>query len=145
MNRTLIDTERKVRIVIDHSAHDGWSAVAAVDDTLGFERILGTSARDVLIKMQVLLEESGTLDDRPVPIPEQDYELVCTMLRGIAATWDEPRHIPSWRTNEYIRGQIELVIETCRVVNDDEYERVDVDTDRQRDRITDWLRAEVWK
>lgn len=144
MKRTLSNTERKVRIVLDHSSRDGWSAVAAVDDTLGFDRLRGVSAQDALAKMRVLIEDSGSLDDRPVPLPEKDYDLLCSLLRGIAETWGTT-NLPNWREDEYLRGQLELVIETCRVVTDEEYERGDVDTGMQRDRITDWIQQEVWK
>jgi len=151
MKRTLNDTARRVRIVVDNytTADDPqgnvWSAGASIDSKVVTYERMASSPQDVFVKMRVALEESGDLDDPVLPVPEKDYELLCTLLRNIASTWGDPRDVPDWRENEYLRGQLELVIETCRVVTDEEYERGDGDIDQQRDRITTWIEQEVWK
>lgn len=152
MRRTLNDTPRKIRIVIDNfTEHAGvvfddsrWSAGASIDGVIATYEVSGTSPADVLAKIRVALEQYGDLDDPIMPVPEKDKELLLKMLAGIMSTWGGPADIPDWRENEYIRGQLELVIETCRVVTDEEWERGDGDIEQQKDRITDWLRAKVW-
>jgi hypothetical protein len=147
MKRTLSNTGRKVRIVIDNfhnEAFDAWSAGASVDGVIVTYEVSGTSPTDVLAKISVALERGGDLDDALVPVPEQDKAQLLVMLKAIFETWGHASDIPDWRDNEYLRGQLELVIEMCRVVTDEEYGRGDGDIDQQRDRITDWLKARVW-
>jgi hypothetical protein len=153
MKRTLKDTERKVRIVIDNYTipveinfeDQRWSAGVSIDGEILGHEVSGTTAHDVLSKLRVALEAGDRLNDPVMPVPEKDYELLCSLLRNIASTWGDPRDVPDWRENEYIRGQLELVTETCRVLTDEEWERGDVDMDTMRDRITTWIEAEVWK
>jgi hypothetical protein len=152
VNRTLNDTSRKVRIVIDNftrteAENDGynWSAGASIDGTIVTFEVYDLNPDAVLAKLRVALEHSGELDDLPVPVPEKDKAALFVLLRGILATWGEPSDLPDWRENEYIRGQLELITETCRVVTDEEWERGDGDLDLQRDRITDWIKARVWE
>lgn len=150
MKRTLTDTERNVRIVIDNFSNprtsaDRWSATVGIDGTYKDSGIFGTSAEDALAKLRVKLEEGEALDDRPVALPEKDRELLSTMLRGIARTWGFPREIPNWRQNDFIRGQIQLVIETCRILTDDEVSRGDGDMEMMSDRVATWIETEAWR
>jgi hypothetical protein len=155
MKRTLKDTDRNVKFVIDNQDREAvwadggdnpWTANVYVDgDLVLTEAQLGTTPADAFAKIVVEIEKSGELNDLPVPVPEKDKDLLLTLLENIGATWGSPADVPDWRENEYIRGQLELVIETCRVVTDDEFERGDGDIDQQRDRITTWIEQEVWK
>jgi hypothetical protein len=151
MDRTLNDTSRKVRIVIDNFTVGEdplgytWSAGASIDSTIVTFEVTGINAQDALGKLRVALDHSGELNDPLIPVPEKDKAVLFVLLRGILSTWGEPNDLPDWRTNEYIRGQLELITETCRVVTDEEWERGDGDLDLQRDRITDWIKARVWE
>jgi hypothetical protein len=149
MKRTLNDTARRVRIVISNNEQmadhpDIWSAGASIDGTIISYEVSGSSAQDVLAKMRIALEHGGELDDLPVPVPEKDKAVLLLLLQGIFSTWGTPADIPNWRENEYLRGQLELVIETCRVVTDQEWETGDAEGDMIRDRITDWITRQVW-
>jgi hypothetical protein len=152
MKRTLKDTERKVRIIIDNFSEttaegflQRWSAGAAIDGTIVTYEVMGATAEEAFQRISVALEHGGDLDDPLFPIPEKDKEPLLAMLRAIFDTWGHSSDIPDWRENEYIRGQLELVIEMYRVISDEEWERGDSDIDSERDRITDWLKAQVWR
>jgi len=152
MKRTLNDTPRKVRIVIDNFTVPAgvqfpgtpWSAGASIDGIIEAVEVSGTSPADVLAKIRVALEGTGELDDPTVPVPEKDKVILLKMLEGIYSTWGTSADIPDWRDNEYLRGQVELVMETCRVVTDEEWAEGDADGEMLKDRIVDWLKAAVF-
>lgn len=148
MKRTLKETERLVRIVIDNTTEaTGWSAGASVDGTIVPFEVVAEHPALAFRQIVEWLEASDFLDDRPVPIPEKDRDLVRSLLKGIAGTWDEshPENFPDWRDNEYARGQVELVIETCRVVTDREYDEGNVDGEVLHDRVMQWVRTGAWR
>jgi hypothetical protein len=155
MKRTLKDTDRNVKFVIDNqdraevwASGDSrpWTANVYVDgDLVLTEAELGATPAEAFAKIVVEIEKTTELNDLPVPVPEKDKDLLLMLLEKIGDTWGHPSDVPDWRENEYLRGQLELVIEMCRVVTDEEYERGDGDIDQQRDRITTWIEQEVWK
>lgn len=156
MKRTLKDTNRTVVITIDNRDREElwasgevqiWTSIATIDGEIWpGEAEFGITPDKAFARMAEALDKSGDLDDLPIPVPERDYELLCSLLRGIASTWDQPADVPDWRTNDYLRGQLELVIETCRVLTDKEYdEGSGVDGEVLRDRITTWITSEAWK
>lgn len=155
MKRTLQNTDRNVKFVIDNQDRaavwaDGgdnpWTANVYVDgDLVLTEAELGRTPQDAFAKIVVEIEKSNELNDLPVPVPEKDRELLLHLLEAIGMTWGDPSDVPDWRENEYLRGQLELVIEMCRVVTDEEWERGDGDTEQQLDRITTWIEAKVWE
>jgi hypothetical protein len=158
MKRTLMNTDRTVKIVVDnqdrrdvweHGAVEVWTANVYIDGSEesvdGGLPVFAATAHEAFRRAATELEKTTELWDLPVPVPAKDYELLCSLLRGIASTWGHPADIPDWRENEYIRGQLELVIETCRVVTDEEFQDGTGDSEMLRDRITTWLEAEVWK
>lgn len=156
MKRTLADTNRTVQIAIDNQDREAvwatgsdavWTANVHID---GSPEPAVTPAFDLTpfgayTKIVDALRVTDLLDDLPMPVPEEDRELLLTMLKGIARTWSTPADVPDWRTNDYIRGQLELVIETCRVATPQEFEDGNGDMDDYRDRITTWIQQEVWK
>jgi hypothetical protein len=159
MKRTLKNTDRTVKIVVDNedrhdiwadNRSDIWTANVYIDGSFesvemdGLPAFANNPTFAFTLATQAI-EKSDELNDLPVPVPEKDYELLCSLMRGIASTWGHPADIPDWRENEYIRGQLELVIETCRVVTDEEFADGTGDSEMLRDRITTWLEAEVWK
>lgn len=151
MKRTLKDTNRTVQIIIDNRDRqqvwdDGtlniWTATATIDGEGWYSSENGPTPDKAFALLATELDKSGDLNDLPIPVPEQDKELLLTLMRAIIQTWETAAEIPDWRTNEYIRGQLELILETCRVVADDEE---DVDGEVLRDRIITWLEAGVWR
>jgi len=155
MKRTLKDTTRTVVITIDNADReavwgdggtDVWTANVTVDgeDVLP-EAELGIIPDMALRLLTEKLNESGKLNDLPEPVPERDKPLLLTLLKNIAATWGEGTDVPDWRDNEYLRGQLELVLETCRVITEQEYADRDWEGDELRDRVTTWIQTEVWK
>jgi len=155
MKRTLQDTDRNVKIVVDNQdraevwtsgGDNPWTANVYVDgDLVLTEAELGHDPADAFAKIVLAIEKSGELNDLPMPVPEKDKELLLRMLEAIAGTWGSGTEFPDWRENEYARGQLELVTEMCRVVTDEEWERGDGDIEAQRDRISTWIEQEVWK
>jgi hypothetical protein len=145
MKRTLKQTGRQVRIVIDnYTEATGWSAGASIDGTIAPFEVVAERPALAFRQLVERLEASDLLDDRAVPVPEKDKALLLNLLAGISETWGHDK-VPDWRENEYIRGQLELVIETCRVVTDEEWDEGNADSEVLHDRVTDWINQGVWK
>jgi hypothetical protein len=139
MRRTLNDTPRAVVITIDNQDredHAAWTARVTVDDEEVIDATIGNTPSNALSILTQALEQSGDLDDQPDPMPED--AVLRDLVRGIADSWSGS-DLPDWRENEYLRGQLELVMNTRRVrVPDDEDD--DLDSEVLMDRIWTWVR-----
>lgn len=147
MRRPLNDTRRTVRITIDNQDRadifadgrtDIWTANAYIDGDPepACDPGFADNAGNAFVLVRDALERGGHLDDPLLPVP--DDETLRLLIHQAADSWSGDE-MPDWRDNEYARGQVELIWNTCNVRTPDEDE---LEGEDAKDRITDWIRAE---
>lgn len=148
MNRTLNTTARRVIITLENDRQEAtdelfWSATATVDGepAIGDPPMLGKTVDQAfrLVAESLDRNHDGVLNDLPVRMPDND--VLRALVAATADSWEGAGEaLPDWRVNEYMRGQIELIWNTCnvRLSLDEELEGEDA-----KDRIWVWIREEV--
>jgi hypothetical protein len=147
MKRTLKDTDRTVEIILhnrdrqevwDMGDLDVWMAHASIDgETWAGAGATGPTPDTVFALIAQALHKSGDLDDLPAPMP--DNPMLRALLIAAADSW-AGGDLPDWREEEYLRGQIEMIWNTCNVRTPDEDE---IDGDAAKDRIWTWIKKEM--